>query len=101
MRYLSFIMRQLGRNCQHGWTSQIMTLFTVSLSVLIFSFFYLVYTNMETASARLDYELRLVVFLEDEVPVGFRPASLAPAVLAQPVQPPTMAEYSIIPTTEG
>ena len=73
MRYLSFIMRQLGRNCQHGWTSQIMTLFTVSLSVLIFSFFYLVYTNMESASARLDDELRLVVFLEDEVPVGFRP----------------------------
>ena len=49
-----------------------MTLFTVSLSVLIFSFFYLVYSNMQTASERLGDELRLIVYLDDEVPQGFR-----------------------------
>lgn len=33
--------------------------------------------------------------------VGFMPARVAPAVLAQPAQPPTTAEYSIMPTTDG
>ena len=49
-----------------------MTLFAVSLSVLIFSFFYLVYINMQTASERLGNELRLIVYMDDEVPEGFR-----------------------------
>lgn len=72
MRYLSFLLSQLGRNSRHGWTAQLMTLFAVSLSVLIFSFFYLVYANMQTASERLGDELRLIVYLDDEVPPGFR-----------------------------
>lgn len=73
MRYLSFIFGQLARNFRHGWTSQVMTLFTVSLSVLIFSFFFLIYVNMEKASSRLGNELRLIVSLEQEVPAAFRP----------------------------
>ncbi|MEN8140171.1 MAG: permease-like cell division protein FtsX [Thermodesulfobacteriota bacterium] len=72
MRYFSFIFGQLRRNFRHGWTSQIMTLFTVSLSVLIFSFFFLVYANMQAASARLGDELRLIVFLDEAVPPGFQ-----------------------------
>lgn len=44
-----------------------MTLVTVSLSVLIFSFFFLIYTNMIKAGARLGDNLRLTVYLEDEV----------------------------------
>ncbi len=65
-------MGQLARNAKHGWTAQIMTLFTVMLSVLIFSFFFLVYTNMQKAASRLCNELRLVVYLESEVPTNFR-----------------------------
>lgn len=73
MRYISFIFGQLGRNSLHGWSAQVMTLFTVTLSVLIFSFFFLIYVNMQKASSRLGNELRLIVYLEDEVPIGFRP----------------------------
>lgn len=72
MQYISFIVGQLARNAKHGWTAQIMTLFTVMLSVLIFSFFFLVYTNMQKAASRLGNELRLVVYLESEVPINFR-----------------------------
>ena len=72
MQYISFVMGQLARNAKHGWTAQIMTLFTVMLSVLIFSFFFLVYTNMQKASGRLGNDLRLVVYLEAEVPTNFR-----------------------------
>jgi cell division transport system permease protein len=43
-----------------------MTLFTVSLSVLIFAFFYLVYTNAMQVSAKLDDNLRLIVYLDEE-----------------------------------
>ena len=43
-----------------------MTFLTVSLSVLIFAFFYLIYTNMLGAGDRLSDDLRLIVYLEDE-----------------------------------
>jgi len=43
-----------------------MTLFTVSLSVLIFSFFYLIYSNALHISDNLDDDLRLIVYLEEE-----------------------------------
>lgn len=42
-----------------------MTTFTVTLSVLIFSFFYLIYTNMVEAGSRLGDDLRLIVYLEE------------------------------------
>ena len=43
-----------------------MTLLTVSLSVLIFSFFFLIYTNMIKAGERLGDDLRLTIYLEEE-----------------------------------
>lgn len=43
-----------------------MTFLTVSLSVLIFAFFYLIYTNMLGAGDRLTDDLRLIVYLEEE-----------------------------------
>jgi cell division transport system permease protein len=46
--------------------SQLMTLLTVSLSVLIFTLFYLIYTNMLNVGDQLGDELRLIVYLEDE-----------------------------------
>jgi cell division transport system permease protein len=48
------------------WKSQCMTLFTVSLSVLIFSFFYLIYANALHIGEELDDDLRLVVYLDEE-----------------------------------
>jgi len=43
-----------------------MTLLTVSLSVLIFSFFFLIYTNIIKAGERLGDDLRLTIYLNDE-----------------------------------
>jgi cell division transport system permease protein len=43
-----------------------MTLLTVSLSVLIFSFFFLIYTNAMKAGVQIGGDLRLVVYLEEE-----------------------------------
>ena len=51
-----------------------MTLLTVTLSVLFFSFFYLIYNNVLQGASRLGDELRLIVFLDQEVVPQLRPA---------------------------
>ncbi len=66
MNFWFAVFRQTGRNLRQTWTSQFMTFLTVSLSVLIFAFFYLIYTNMLGAGDRLSDDLRLIVYLEDE-----------------------------------
>ena len=66
MSFWLTVIRQVGRNLRQTWASQIMTLLTVSLSVLIFAFFYLIYTNMLHLGERLGDDLRLIVYLEDE-----------------------------------
>lgn len=66
MSFWFAVLRQAARNLRQTWASQLMTLLTVSLSVLIFAFFYLIYTNMLTMGARLGDDLRLIVYLEDE-----------------------------------
>ncbi len=66
MSFWLTVVRQLGRNLRQTWTSQVMTLLTVSLSVLIFAFFYLIYMNMLLVGDKLDDDLRLIVYLEDE-----------------------------------
>ncbi len=67
MSFFPYILKQTGRNLRKTWATQVMTLLTVSLSVLIFSFFYLIHTNILKAGARLGDELRLIVYLDDEV----------------------------------
>ncbi len=67
MKYPAFILTQAKRNFGQSWGIQSMTLLTVTLSVLIFSFFYLVYANMLEAGARLGGELRLIVYLDGEL----------------------------------
>lgn len=64
---LPYILKQTVRNLKQTWGTQVMTLLTVSLSVLIFSFFFLVHTNILSAGARLGDELRLIVYLDEEV----------------------------------
>ena len=66
MRFLAVMLRHTGRNMLLTWKSQCMTLFTVSLSVLIFSFFYLIYANALHVGASLDDDLRLIVYLDEE-----------------------------------
>ncbi len=43
-----------------------MTLLTVSLSVLIFAFFFLIYNNMLSVGDKLGDDLQLIVYLEEE-----------------------------------
>ena len=66
MNFWLAVFRQAGRNLRQTWTSQLMTFFTVSLSVLIFAFFYLIYTNMLGVGNRLSDDLRLIAYLEEE-----------------------------------
>lgn len=66
MSFLFAVLRQVFRNFSQTWVSQLMTLLTVSLSVFIFAFFYLVYNNMLTIGDRLGYDLRLIVYLQEE-----------------------------------
>lgn len=66
MSFWFTVVRQVGRNLRMTWGSQLMTLLTVSLSVLIFAFFYLIYTNMLTFGEKFGDELSLIVYLEEE-----------------------------------
>lgn len=66
MNFWFSVIRQTGRNLRQTWTTQFMTCLTVSLSVLIFSFFYLIYLNMLNVGDKLGDNLRLVVYLEEE-----------------------------------
>jgi len=66
MSFWFTVIRQVGRNLRQTWTSQLMTLLTVSLSVLIFAFFYLIYANMLTLGDKLGDDLSLIVYLQEE-----------------------------------
>ncbi len=66
-------LKQTWRNLGQSWGTQIMTLFTVIMSVLIFSFFLLVYVNLINAGNRFSDELRLVVYLNHEIVPEMQP----------------------------
>ncbi len=66
MNFWFAVIRQTGRNLRQTWSSQFMTFLTVSLSVLIFAFFSLIYTNMLGAGDRLTDDLSLIVYLQEE-----------------------------------
>ena len=66
MPFFTVVLRHTLRNMRFTWKSQVMTMFTVGLSVLIFSFFYLIYCNALNLSEDLSDDLRLIVYLDDE-----------------------------------
>jgi len=66
MNFLLAVFSQTFRNVFQTWKAQSLTLLTITLSVLIFAFFYLVYTNLIQAGQQLDDELRLIVYLDEE-----------------------------------
>lgn len=67
MNFIIAVFTQTLRNLVQTWSAQLLTLLTVSLSVLIFAFFYLLYTNVLQVGQELDDDLRLIVYL-DEAP---------------------------------
>jgi cell division transport system permease protein len=68
-----FYLKQMALNVRQNWPTQLMTLLTVCLSVLIFSFFLLIYTNIIAAGERLGDDLRLIIYLQDEVAPELQP----------------------------
>lgn len=68
MNFLSAILTQTGRNFRRTWSTQLFTFLSVSLSVLIFVFFFLLYTNLVRAGSSLGGELRLTLYLQNEPP---------------------------------
>lgn len=66
MSFIFAIFGQTARNLVRTFRLQILTLVTITLSILIFSFFYLVYTNMLNAGKQLGDDLRLIVYLDEE-----------------------------------
>lgn len=66
MNFIIAVFTQTFRNLVQTWSSQFLTLLTITLSVLIFAFFYLVYTNALQAGQQLDDDLRLIVYLDEE-----------------------------------
>lgn len=66
MNFILAVLTQTFRNLVQTWSAQLLTLLTISLSVLIFSFFYLLYINVLQAGHQLDDDLRLIVYLEEE-----------------------------------
>ena len=66
MNFIIAVFTQTFRNIFQTWSAQLLTLVTISLSVLIFAFFYLIYTNVLHAGRQLDDDLRLVIYLDEE-----------------------------------
>jgi cell division transport system permease protein len=66
MNFLIAVLSQTWRSIAETWRSQLLSLMTITLSVLIFAFFYLVYSNALHAGSRLNNDLRLIVYLAQE-----------------------------------
>jgi cell division transport system permease protein len=66
MNFIAYLFIQTAHNLKHTWGTQVLTMLTVGLSVLFFSFFLLIYTNMHSAGLRLGNELRLIIYLDEE-----------------------------------
>ncbi len=66
MNFLFAVFSHTFRNIFQTWSAQLLTVLTIILSVLIFSFFYLLYTNVLHVGRQLDDNLRLIVYLNDE-----------------------------------
>jgi cell division transport system permease protein len=66
MNFLVAVFSQTWRSLAETWRSQLLSLMTITLSVLIFTFFYLVYSNALQVGNRLDNDLRLIVYLDEQ-----------------------------------
>jgi cell division protein FtsX len=96
MNFIIAVFTQTFRNLFQTWSAQLLTLITITLSVLIFAFFYLIYTNVQHAGQQLDDDLRLVIYLDEEPaeemqeePMTGLPASLRKTVMSSRICPGT------------
>jgi cell division transport system permease protein len=67
MSFFHTIFSQVGRNFAKTWGIQLFTFLSVSLSILIFAFFFLIYVNLARLGETLGGELRLTLYFEDEI----------------------------------
>jgi cell division transport system permease protein len=72
MSFIIAVFTQTFRNLFQTWKAHFLTLLTISLSVLIFAFFYLIYTNVLQAGHQLDDDLRLIIYLDEEPTVAMQ-----------------------------
>jgi len=68
MRFIFAVLGQTIRNLLRTFSSQVLTLVTITLSVLIFAFFSLIYTNLLNAGKQLGDDLSLIAYLDEEPP---------------------------------
>ena len=68
MTFFATVLLHTGRSLLLTWKSQLMSFFTVMLSVLIFAFFYLTYANAVHVGTQIGNDLRLVVYLDEDPP---------------------------------
>jgi cell division transport system permease protein len=66
MSFANALFSQTSRNLEKTWPTQLFTLLSVSLSVLIFAFFFLLYLNLTQVGNSLGGELRLTLYFEKE-----------------------------------
>ncbi len=66
MNFIFAVVNQTMRNLLQTWRSQLLSMLTIALSVLIFSFFYLVYINALHAGDQLGNDLRMIVYLDEQ-----------------------------------
>ncbi len=71
--HISSIIIQTTRSLKRTWGTQIMTLITITLSVLIFSFFCLIFINLKHAGLKLGENIRLTIYLDNEIPAALQP----------------------------
>jgi cell division transport system permease protein len=67
MNFFHTIFSQSCRNLGKTWGIQLFTFLSVSLSVLIFTFFFLIYVNLARFGESLGSEMRLTLYFEDEL----------------------------------
>ncbi len=66
MSFFFAVLGQTIRNLFRTWSSQFLTLVTITLSVLIFAFFSLIYTNLLNIGKQFGDDLRLIAYLDEE-----------------------------------
>lgn len=71
--YCRGILRQTSRNLTRTPATQLLTLITVMLSVLIFAFFLLIHLNLQTITAGLGENFRIIVHLNEEISPQIQP----------------------------
>lgn len=69
MNYLAFLLNHTISNLRSSWAMQLTTMVAVTISVLIFSFFCLISTNIQRVGLSLEKEVKIIAYL-DKAPLA-------------------------------